>query len=191
MLQDTIGNVYGTKKATGEYSNDIIYRFDLCDDGDFKNVLQIPDNQYDITYITDRPHPIGYDSKVIMEYGKAVISPNGDVYCWKRTPDTYSILKWVWVESPDSPHSNNVTVSKTGLSITWEPPNQDADKVTEYEVARSVDICGEFKAINKTKKPVLRYFDEDVNDGETYYYKVRAIKSSGYSGYSNKAVGTL
>ena len=34
--------------------------------------------------------------KVIAQYGEPVISPTGDVYTWKRTPERYSIIKWTW-----------------------------------------------------------------------------------------------
>jgi len=153
-------------------------------------LFNLPISEYETKPSDSIKYPT-WSPKIIVEYGEPFVSHNGNLYCWKRTPNKYSILKWVWVESPDSPHSLNVIDTKSSLSITWEAPNQDADKVTEYEVGRSVDICGEFKAINQTKKSILRYIDEDVNVGETYYYKVRAIKSSGYSGYSNKAVGKL
>lgn len=37
---------------------------------------------------------------VIEEYGFALVAPNGDVYTWKRTPDSYSIIKWTWQDDP-------------------------------------------------------------------------------------------
>lgn len=36
------------------------------------------------------------ETEVIAQYGEPVIAPNGDVYTWKRTPTTYSIIKWTW-----------------------------------------------------------------------------------------------
>ena len=45
-----------------------------------------------------------YDKKsepqitVLEEYGAPQVSSNGDLYAWKRTPTTYSILKWTWVD---------------------------------------------------------------------------------------------
>ena len=36
------------------------------------------------------------ETEVIAQYGEPVISPTGDVYTWKRTPTTYSIIKWTW-----------------------------------------------------------------------------------------------
>lgn len=38
-----------------------------------------------------------------VEYGEPVVAPNGDVYAWKKTDFGYSILKWTWVDDPDTP----------------------------------------------------------------------------------------
>ena len=72
------GYLYATALSPSEHTNDSIFRYDPCKESITK--MQIPDSQYNITYITDKPHPIGYETEVIVEYGKPVIAPNGDVY---------------------------------------------------------------------------------------------------------------
>ena len=57
-----------------------------------------------------RPSPVF--EKVVEEYGKPVIGPNGDVYAWKRTPDTYSILKWTWLDDPSDPKAGDCNKKK-------------------------------------------------------------------------------
>ena len=130
-------------------------------------------------------------TKVIEEYGPPVVSPNGDVYAWKRTPDTYSIVKWTWQGPKYAPQSLKVASSKTGLHLTWEPPIYEAKYVKEYEIVRSDEICGQFTPISTVPKNTLKYEDKDVSEGTTYCYKVSAVKASGSSEYSNKAAGKI
>ena len=129
--------------------------------------------------------------KVIEEYGPPAVSPNGDIYTWKRTPDTYSIVKWPWQGPKDAPQSLKVASSKTGIHLTWEPPSYEAKYVKEYEIVRSDEICGPFVPISTVSKDALQYEDKDVSEGTTYCYKVSAVKPSGPSEYSNKAVGRI
>ena len=129
--------------------------------------------------------------KVIEEYGPPVVSPNGDIYAWKRTPDTYSIVKWIWQGPKYAPQSLKVASSKTGLNLTWKPPIYEAKYVKEYEIVRSDEICGQFAPISTVSKNTLKYEDKDVSEGTNYCYKVSAIKASGSSEYSNKAAGKI
>ena len=92
--RDSNGNIYGIATAEGKYTNDIVYRYDI--NGNFTGKMQIPETQYNRIPIDEPTHPIGYTKELIAEYGSAVISPTGDVYTWKRTPDRYSIIKWTW-----------------------------------------------------------------------------------------------
>ena len=187
FTRDMLGNVYAIAPTPGEYSNEIVYRYDLCEDSITK--MQIPDSQYNIIYIKDRPHPLGAEVGVIAEYGQPVVAPNGDIYTWKRTLDTYSILKWTWQGEPSAPQSLRAASSKTGITLTWDVPRDDADRVDEYEINRSVEVCGPFKPIATVKKDVLTYEDQEVKAGETYYYQIRAIRDKAPSGYSNKVIG--
>ena len=156
--------------------------------GEVLGELIIPDDQRKII------HPAGRGleerSEVIAEYGQPVVAPNGDVYTWKRTPDKYSIIKWVWGDGPDAPQMLRATASSTGLSLTWEQPQKDANSVTSYEINRSNNVCGPFRPIGTVAKGVLTYEDQGVKPGETWYYQVRAMRDKTPSGYSNKAVGT-
>jgi len=129
--------------------------------------------------------------EVVEEYGEPVVAPNGDVYTWKRTPDTYSIIKWIWIESRDAPVNLKASASDGKITLSWGTPKQDENSVKAYEIYRSSDVCGPFNKIDKVKKDVLHYTDKKVNEGKTYYYQVCAERGSGYSGYSNKAIGSI
>jgi len=129
--------------------------------------------------------------KVIEEYGPPVVSPNGDIYAWKRTPDTYSIVKWTWQGPTYAPQSLKVASSKKSINLTWKPPLEEAKAVKEYEIVRSDEICGQFTSISTVPKNTLKYEDKDVSEGTNYCYKVSAVRASGSSEYSNKAAGKI
>jgi len=86
-------------------------------------------------------------AEVIEEYGPPIISVNGDIYTWKRTPEKYSILKWTWRDNPDSPIRLKSIPSKKTISLAWAPPEEDAAKIKEYEIIRSTELCDPFVAV--------------------------------------------
>jgi hypothetical protein len=150
----------------------------------------IPKNKFEEVPISTTPNT-ETRTKVIEEYGEAVLAPNGDIYAWKRTPDKYSIIKWVWVDGPECPQYLDVTPTKNSLKFTWQKPEKDADKVTYYQLLQSFNICGPFRQTALIKKDQLIYEDRDVKKGETYYYVVKAVRGKEYSGNSNKVCGQI
>jgi hypothetical protein len=128
---------------------------------------------------------------VLEEYGEPVLSPIGDVYTWKRTPDKYSIIKWVWVDGPECPQNLEVKPTANSLKFTWQKPLKDTDKITYYQLLQSYNICGPFRQTALLKKDQLSYEDRDVKKGETYYYIVKAVRDKEYSGNSNKVCGQI
>ncbi|MGA1826271.1 MAG: hypothetical protein ACMUIP_16565 [bacterium] len=157
--------------------------------GDILGELVIPEDQHRVI----RPAGRGFEeiSEVQIEYGQPVVALNGDVYTWKRTTDKYSILKWIWVDGPDVPQNLVIKSSEDCLLLSWKLPAQGAKKVTAYELVRSTEICGTFTMLNKVTKNILQYEDREISVGQTYYYKVRAIRDKEYSEYSNKAIGRI
>ena len=129
------------------------------------------------------------------EYGPPVISPNGDVYTWKRTPDKYSILKWQWQDDPnvpagpDAPTGLTVMPSTSGIYLTWTASPQDPGCVTGYEIARATSAGGVFSTVATIGKGVLKYNDTTVETGITYYYKVRALAGTDSSAYTSEMSG--
>ena len=65
--------------------------------GEVIDKLIIPKDQKNII----RPAGGGFEerSELIVEYGKAVLAPSGNIYTWKRTPDKYSIIKWIYIDT--------------------------------------------------------------------------------------------
>jgi hypothetical protein len=92
--QDNSGNLIVTAQMD---TKDSVYKISVC--GKILGQMQMPEDKGHIVQQVG-PEAIG---ALDYEYGKPVIAPNGDIYTWKRTPDAYSILKWTWVNDPDTP----------------------------------------------------------------------------------------
>ena len=133
---------------------------------------------------------------VLEEYGSPVLAPNGNVYTWKRTPSNYSIVKWTWVDDPntptgpDAPANLKVAASTTGLYLTWTASPQDPGCVTGYEISRSTTSGSSYSVIATVDKGVLNYNDTTTVVGTTYYYKLRAKSGTDFSAYTAEASGS-
>ena len=192
-FRDAYNNLYWVEKFLEKVNKEDIFSYrvficNACDDNVF--LFNMPQSQYEprppdsINYPTWTPVPI-------IEYGEPIVSPAGDIYCWARSKTEYKILKWTWQGEPDAPQSLKANSREKSLVLTWKKPVEDAATITGYEIHRSSDVCGPFNKIKKVKKGVMQYTDKKVEEGETYYYRVCAERGSGYSGYSNKAVGSI
>jgi len=182
-VRDVNGKVYGVN-AGG------VWRFNIC--GKLEGQVLMPENQIELV-----PSGVGGEPipSVDAEYGKPVVAPSGDVYAWQYTPDTYSILKWTWVDDPnvptgpDAPTNLTLTPSINGLYLTWKASPNDPGCVTKYEIARATTSGGVFSTIDTVEKGVLKYNDTTAEVGTTYYYKVRAMAGSDPSAYTAEVSG--
>jgi hypothetical protein len=184
--------VRDTKGYLNAVSGKFVRKFNQC--GTSVGSLAMPDDQSNVV----RPGGNGQDEvrSLIAEYGQPVIAPNGDVYTWKRTPDTYSILKWTWqddsnapVSAPDAPTGLRVTASTTGILLNWTSPVQDPGCVTGYEIARSTISGGPYTTVATVNAGTATYSDTSASTGTTYYYVARALSGSNYSTYSSEIQG--
>jgi hypothetical protein len=130
------------------------------------------------------------------EYGVPIVVGNGNVFTYEKTPQTYSILKWEWVDAPDDPKGGPdapasllVQPSIDGLYLTWAPSPQDPGCVDGYEVESSTTVDGIFTTISTSDPGVLKFNDTGALPGTTYYYKVRAKSGSEYSDYTAEVSG--
>lgn len=104
-VRDANGFLYGTASPQGVnypwYYR--VYKFDQC--GKLIGTLDFPENIF-----VDHEEVAGEGAygwtEVVEEYGPPVIGHDGSVHCWKRTPDTYSIIKWAWMDEPGDPKSD-------------------------------------------------------------------------------------
>jgi len=80
---DTYGNLYLIKDSKQV--------FEVDSNGNEIASLSIPKSK-----VEQKSRGQGVEPEVIYheEYGEVHLAPNGDAYTWKRTPTTYSIIKW-------------------------------------------------------------------------------------------------
>jgi hypothetical protein len=193
FTRDSLGYLYGiAHPGRGADLHYRVYKVTKC--GNTIATLDFPPDKSHAIVIHDPP-PATDIVTVDEEYGKPVIAPNGDVYTWKRTPDNYSILKWTWVDDPntpsgpDAPTGLSAMPSTTGIYLTWTASAQDPGCVTGYEVAQATTSGGPYTTLTTMTAGMLKYNDTSANAGTTYYYKVRAKSGSDYSPYSREASG--
>ncbi|MCD7919073.1 MAG: hypothetical protein LUG45_03180, partial [Clostridiales bacterium] len=87
-----------------------------------------------------------------------------------------------------------VTVTSGGsgrLTLSWPA----VDGATHYQIYRSTASGSGFSKVKTVSASQLTYEDTGLEDGKTYYYKVRAYSNAGYiptySGYSSVVSGTV
>jgi hypothetical protein len=182
-VRDTKGFVFGINAGGA-------WRFNQC--GKLTGAVLLPSEQVSTT-----PRQGGLDAIVstISEYGEPVVPPSGDVYTWKRTPDKYSILKWTWVDDPNTPSGPDAPTGLTlmpsisGLYLTWTASPNDPGCVTGYEIYRATSAGGVGSTIGTVNVGILKYNDTTATAGTTYYYKVRAVAGSEFSPYTSEVNG--
>ena len=183
-IKDINGNVYSYKRKQ-------VIRFNDC--GKKVAILMMPEDIRNV--IPDENPDLDPEIELKEKYGKPLIAPYGDVYTWKYTPDKYSIIKWTWVDDPntpigsDAPANLKAASSTTGLYLTWTASPQDPGCVSSYEVSRSATAGGTYSVIATVDKSILNYTDTTAEVGATYYYKLRAKSGSDFSPYTAEASG--
>jgi hypothetical protein len=99
------GTFTGTDPVSGRDSlASYVNKYDRC--GNELGKLDIPASEYEPVTEEEMNSHTGPNWTVRNQYGPPVIGPDGSVYCWKRTPETYNILKWEWVDSSSDPKSD-------------------------------------------------------------------------------------
>jgi hypothetical protein len=189
-------NSYTAKDSvSGEDSTtSLVVKYDSC--GKKIGRLDLPISEYEKPTQAELDMPTT-TLRVRNEYGPPVIGPDGSVYAYKRTPDTYSILKWTWVDSPDDPQPGpdapaNLTVQPSidGLYLTWGASPQDPGCVDGYEVERATSAGGIYTSVKTTDPGVLKFNDTGALPGTTYFYKVRAKGGGEFSPHTAEVSGS-
>lgn len=189
-IRDSTGFVYGLNAGGA-------WRFNQC--GKLMGSALMPSDQRHETARSGGGENI---VTVNEEYGQPVISFNGDVYTWKRTPDAYSILKWTWTDdpnapanAPDAPENLSIKIVSAGINLFWKAVAQDPGCVTGYELVRATTSGGSYTSLATVGAGTanatgwIKYTDTTAEIGRTYYYKVRAAAGTEYSSYTAEVSG--
>lgn len=84
---------------------------------------------------------------------------------------------------PAAPTGLSATAGNTQVNLTWTA----SSGATSYEVYRGTTSNGQNATPIATGITATSYTNTGLTNGTTYYYKVKAVNSSGSSGYSNEA----
>lgn len=94
------------------------------------------------------------------------------------------------VEPPDPPQRLRGRSVPFGVMLLWKENSED--DLAGYNIYRSTTTGSGYQKINTSLIRWYRYTDKDVTTGETYYYVVTAVNTSGgESGYSNEVKVTI
>ena len=87
----------------------------------------------------------------------------------------------------ERPHALSASVISSGVLLEWKSPTADAGAVTGYQVLRrdrSSD-AGLIVHVDDTQSTLTHYVNTDVEQGVSYNYRVKAIRSGALSGRSS------
>jgi hypothetical protein len=149
--------------------------FDL---GRFKNEIPMPyvgDSVYKGVYVVQEG-----DRSTNQLLQIRLSRPNGVKRIWQESGGTIS-LDGV---PPPAPQRINVQVSRNGIRLNWALPR--GEDLETFTVEKSETAVGEFKTVANPKN--LQYLDGNVSQGNTYYYRIRAIDRAGNRSAYEKTV---
>jgi hypothetical protein len=84
---------------------------------------------------------------------------------------------------------SGIAAPQHSVTLSW---NASTSTVTGYNVYRGSQTGGPYVAVNSSPDPTTSYLDNSVAGGQTYYYVVTAVDSSGTeSVYSNQVQAVI
>src|SRR5262249_35013849 len=78
-------------------------------------------------------------------------------------------------------------IEAASLQLSWADNSQNEDG---FDIERKAGADGVFLALTTLGANERSYTDDNLSNGTTYCYRVRAFNSAGSSAYSNEACGT-
>jgi len=117
FTRDSSRYLYGViKLGLGAKSYYRVYKYNKC--GKVLGMLDLPQDDVIVEpNDTKPPQPVS-DKTLIAEYGEPLIALSGVVFVWKRTPDSYSILKWTWQDDANTPSCPDAKIKQAACDNT-------------------------------------------------------------------------
>ncbi|MDH3976789.1 MAG: hypothetical protein OEV42_21210 [Deltaproteobacteria bacterium] len=179
----------------GDTAHQQVLKYDRC--SKVAGQLDLPVDTIDQEIVIELAQPGTLEGATLpdmsqyVEYGKPLITSNGDVYAWKRTPETFGVVKWAWTDSPDDPKGGpdmpeefQALPSTSGIYLTWNPSPQDPGCVTGYDIERATSATGVFSNVTTVpldEKQAYSFNDTGATAGATWYYRISATSDIGNS----------
>lgn len=137
------------------------------------------------------------DDGVVESYKLQTALQPGTTYYWRivsktmanqtENGPTWSFTTAGAQTSPSAPTGLTATaISATRIDLAWN----DVPNETSYRVERSANGSTGWSEISSLNQNQQTYSDVQVSSQQTYFYKVRAQNSGGFSPYSNTASAT-
>lgn len=96
-----------------------------------------------------------------------------------------AILKYVGNYGiPDYPKALLASgINESSVQLSWQ---DRSDNEVGFEILRSDEVSGNYRLISTTDPDVTSYIDTELNLGTVYWYRVRALNSSGLSAWTRE-----
>jgi hypothetical protein len=178
--RDRFYNVYCVKEKS-------VVRFNQC--GKIVSTLAIPEEDL----IVDQPADLSMepDIELISDHYDPKVDRDGNVYAIKRTPSTYGLVKWTWVDSendknegPDAPFDMKINSQFGHASVKWQLSLQDPGCVSGYRILRSDTVDSGFSEVGVANAGATDFTDTTTEKGKTYFYKISAVSGIGDSEFT-------
>jgi hypothetical protein len=159
--------------------NDLACTFDL---GDFKTRLPmapVGDGLYQGVYVAQPGDQITRQPLTVR-----LRRPNGVERVWIEAGATVTIDGIL----PSIPQKLIAQAGHEGVQLIWTLPQGEALK--EFVIEKSATAVGDFTVLAQSKQ--LQFLDNDVAQGQTYYYRVCAVDMAGnHSAYGPTVTVTV
>ncbi|MDQ0877536.1 fibronectin type 3 domain-containing protein [Paenibacillus sp. V4I3] len=110
------------------------------------------------------------------------VKPGNKVAVGPGTAVVLRLNSQVVNDVPDSSRFVTATAANGKAALSWL---HAAGTTGHYDVLRSDDSGATYATIAEVNKNTNHYLDTAVENGKTYYYKVRGVSSSGIAGYDS------
>lgn len=85
-------------------------------------------------------------------------------------------------EPPMSPASLHVKdITKTSLTLTWEPPASGPEGITGYNIERRLSNSDEWERVARVPDKVLSHHLKGLKEGHAFFFRVTAENAAGTS----------